>query len=169
MASISNVKLKDLQKSKKPIILSFRSDDAYIVISIHTLGDERLSDFLRRLRERVSGRRILVKDPTHFHDLALTYDRPFSGIVDMDDAAKKVGCDARSWDGLSRFITKDAMCMRGAFLAGSVIPSEVAREHDKLRLTLMYEFLRRHAEQIARVKESPPSAKLMKKHHSSRR
>ena len=152
---------------KKNVAFSLRTDDTFIMISPPEYGD-RLKEFVRRLRKCTLGRRILVKDPTHFHDFALPFCKPFEGIIDMDDVAKRAKCDNRSWDGLSREITKGAMCVRGSMMSGSAYPSVVAQEHEKLRLSLMYEFGRRYDRELLIVKPKPPSTSVWRKHHFAR-
>ena len=135
---------------------------------LHACGEDLLGDFVRRLKEVTSDRKILVRDPTHFHEMTLKFVSPFVGVIDLFEAAKKVNCD-RSWNGLAQAQTRGAMCMRGAFVPGYERPSEVCRDHEKIRLCLMHGFYRQYARQIDSMKGTRPSVRLMEKFQADKR
>ena len=76
---------------------------------------------------------------------------------------KKTGIGQRNWNDLAYKLTGEPMCMRGAFLTGSICPASAAQEHEKIRSAMMYEFYRRFERDLQNVMESPPSKRLMEK------
>ena len=156
------VKITRRHSQKELLTFALRTENLFAMTILHTCGGELLGDFVRRLREVMSDRKILVRDPTHFHELTLKFVSPFTGVIDLYEAAKNVNCD-RSWNGLAQAQTQGPMCMRGAFVPGYERPSEVSREHEKIRLSLMYGFYRQYAQQIDAMKGTRPSARLLEK------
>ena len=133
------------------------------------MGNTRIGDFMRRAKTTATGRRILVKDPPHFHEWVIPHCRPFTSVVDMDMVAKYVRVDNFTWEGLSQHLTEGPMCMRGSFMPGSAKPSEAAIEHEKIRLSMMYEFHSRYARQVASAPLKGASARLLEKFHRAQR
>ena len=68
----------------------------------------------------------------------------FSNLVDVDEAAESLGWKDRSWQGLSHKLTGGPMCNRAKSLPRGTRPSYVAILHERIRVSLLYEFARRN-------------------------
>ena len=147
---------------KQLTVFAMRTDDCFIIMAIEAVKDERRASFVRRMRTAVMNRRILVWDPTHFHEFTVPFGRPIPGVVDFHQVAwyVKIG---KSWDSLSRALTGGAMCMTASFLAGYETPSLAAVEHENIRLSLLFEFYRKNLKAVSSAPVQPVSAQLMKK------
>ena len=138
----------------------WRTGDAFVLLTLSEIERETIADFVRRVRATAKDRRILVWDPTQFHEATVPYVLPFPGIVDMAVIAKKVKFEGKSWESISQSLTGGPMCTRGTFLPGSSWPSEVAVEHEKIRLSMMYEFHRRFSGAVRAEEPVPLSVRF---------
>jgi len=95
------------------------------------VGDKRI--FMRELRDQ---------------DLLNELTMPifsFSNFVNLDEAAKSLGWKDRSWKGLSQKLTGGPICNRAKSHPRGTRPSHMAILHERIRVSLLYEFARRNS------------------------
>ena len=166
---VAKVTSMNRKYSRKELILfSWRTDNAYIVLALGEMEEKEIAEFVRKVRDEIKDRRILVWDPPHFHEATVPHAIPFSGVVDVTAVAKEVKFDAKSWETISQKLTGGPMCLRGAFLPGSACPSEVALNHDNIRVSMIYEFYRRFSRAVNDADPVLPSVRYLERSRDSK-
>merc|ERR1719193_62218 len=97
------------------LMLSIRTDNAFMVLMLSEVKKKHLDNFLRGMREAVSEKRIFMRDQYLLNELTMPIFS-FSNLVDVDDAAESLGWKDLSWQGFSQKLTGGPMCNRAKSL-----------------------------------------------------
>ena len=141
--------------------LAVRTDDAAIFLCLGVMQERHVSNFLSKMKNGAFDRAILGKDVSNFYSLANQYNLKFQNVVDLDVVAKRLGWKGVTWGNICEKLTSGPFCHRASIPASRVRLSEVALEHEKSRLALLYEFYDRNRKLI-----SLPSQNFSRGHRS---
>lgn len=149
--------------AKRFPLLTLRTDNRMIVLSLSLMQDQYVEDFLRRLRTATRDKRLLMRDPVQLHELARKHNQDFCNLVDADVIAKSKGWSVRSWEAYCEEIAGGQMCVRATVIPSMAGPSEVALQHERIRISLLYEFFVRFNGDIEHSRVQPVPKRLLGK------
>ena len=104
--------------------------------------------------EATKDKQIICKDPVHLFELARSHGAAFHNVIDADAVAKDLGWTNRSFDGYCANLIGKNFCLRGSALPTRGRPSEVALQHEKMRVLLLHEFAKRYRKDIGKAQVS---------------
>ena len=139
------------------------TDKGKIVLSLSSMQDHHIADFLHKFQAAAREKRLLMRDTTQMQEFAKKHGRRFGNLVDADVVAKEQGWTTRNWDMFCEHMVGGSMCQRASLIPSSARLSEEALLHEKIRVSLLYEFYVQIGEDIENCQEQPVPKRLFGK------
>ena len=142
---------------------SIRTDKSVVILTLSLMQDHHIADFLRKFQAATDKKRLLMRDTTQMQEFSKKFNRHFSNLVDADKMAKDRGWTAGIWQAFCENMVGGELCRRASLIPSGARLSEEALSHEKIRLSLLYEFYAKFGEDIESRQAQPIPKRLLGK------
>ena len=142
LAMAAHVTPKIMGKEFSLNFVSLRIDAAVGILPVRMVDSAYIRIFFHRLKESTLGKKIVVRKATMITKwLKEKVGFCLDNLVELDGIAKSFGNNSYSNSGaLARKITNGPYCKRASRFSGTYVPSAPAIQHERIRVSLFYEF-----------------------------